>query len=680
MFFLFCVVFVASSFVWTLLNASVAGKTTAVEIFKGITTGLAQTVVVLTTSSSHPWFSLGGLLAVAACLVFYVCWAFRIGTFRMRQIIAFAFILVILLTAMWAAIEAIRFAPGVGPVTVGGEMLLLVGRLATIVAIALVVARVLSTFGRSTLVKVTIAFAAFLAVVALGFAIYGGLSNIKFKMPFSAKSVASAAKDEPEGNFILKWLGLSGEEAEVPEDESSVAEVDGESAVPDDDAEAKKKAEAEAKKKAEAEAKKKAEAEAKKKAEAEAEAKKKAEAEEVEEVKWGTYERVVKGHPEFTIYNFPLTTDDDPDNNSYFGPNIYDPNKTATEYWKTIKEMMEKDPLILAESIATADEARHTDLCGAYYNGDDAEWAEAINRMVEDFFDEPGTFVNLSERFINMLNNETRELQLVHLDNVQDQYFLDIYTRKGIPRLVVCETHQSGDILIAWTRTKGGPENDVGLGFRLQCGNVCAIFLRDGTVIPVSEEMNIPTEEVPEMPKGYDPPEPKPAATPTPKPTAAPTPTPVPGGGSDPAKDPSKAPKENTERNDDPGTGKATNNGVGATKSAAASESQKASDGGSVADYDRKVEQNRSANAGGSSSGGSGGSGSSSSGGQKSGGENNKPSQSASGAKQDNNGNAGNGGGSIDKPTAKSEAAVSADTNQSVDASGAAGGMIAIPD
>ena len=300
----------------------------------------------------------------------------------------------------------------------------------------------------------------------------------------------------------------------------------------------------------------------------------KAAAEEVEEVKWGTYERVMKGHPEFTIYNFPLTTDDDPDNNSYFGPNIYDPAKTESEYWKTIKGMMEDDPFILSEAIATADEARHTDLCGAYYNGDDAEWAEAINQMVEDFFDKPGTFVNLSERFIDMLNNETRELQLVHLDNVQDQYFLDIYTRKGIPRLVVCETHQSGDVLIAWLRTKGGPENDVGLGIRLQCCNVCAVFLRDGTVIPVSEEMKIPVEKVPEMPKGYDPPEPTKAPTPKPKPTVTPTPTPVPGGGSDPTPKP-KAPKQDPVNRGEASKGGGDNSGSGSSGGSSSGEEQK---------------------------------------------------------------------------------------------------------
>ena len=643
MFFKFCVVAIVLMGIWTGLNSLMMGRTRAYEIFKGIVTGLVQTFAVFTASSSHLWFSLVALLTTAGCVVFYVILCFHIRSFRVRKVVAVAVAFVCLFTAMWAALEAVRFA--VGPTTIRAGMLLLFGRLATIVAIALVVARVLATFGRNTLVKVTIAFAAFLAVVAVGFAIYGGLSNIKFRMPFSAKSVASAAKDEPEGNFILKWLGLSGEEAEVPEDESSVAEVDGESAVPDDDAEAKKKAEAEAKKKAEAEAKKKAEAEAKKKAEAEAET------EESVPVKWNTYAGVVKKHPEFVFHNFPLTTDDDPDNNSYFGPNILSQDKTKSDYWRTIKAMMEEDPFILAEAISTADQIRHTDLCGDYYNGDNAEWAKSINLMVEDFFNTPGTFVNLSEKFLDMLNNETRELDLVQSEDVIDQYYLDIYTREGIPHVVVAETHQSGDILIAWLRTKGGDrQNDVGLGFRLQCCNVCAVFRRDGTVTPISKEMNIPTEKVPEMPKGYDPPEPTKAPTPTPKPTAAPTPTPVPGGGSDPAKDPSKAPKENTERNDDPGTGKATNNGVGATKSAAASESQKASDNGSTEDYDRAVEQNRSANGGGSSSSGGSSGGSNSGGGQKSAGESNKPSSQPAGKTTvDNRGDTGSGHGSADQ-------------------------------
>ncbi len=588
MFFLFCVVFVASSVVWTLLNAAVAGKTNAVEIFKGITTGLAQTVVVLTTSSSHPWLSLAGLLAVAFCLVFYVCWSFRIGTFRMRQIIAFAFILVILLTAMWAAIEAIRFAPGVGPVTVGGEMLLLVGRLATIVAIALVVARILATFGRNTLVKVTIAFAAFLAVVALGFAIYGGLSNIKFKMPFSAKSVASAAKDEPEGNFILKWLkeGLSGEEAEVPEDESSVAEVDGESAVPDDDgeakkkaetdAEAKKKAEAEAKKKAEAEAKKKAEAEAKKKAEAEAkkkaeaEAKKKAEAEPDEGVvvKWDDYDGVVQKHPEFNIQNYPLTLDDIPENNAFFGPSIYNDGDTEQDVYKRVRKMVQHCPLIFAEMAAIVDQACKTDLCGSYYNGNNAEWASAINQMVEECFDTPGVFVNLDGRFLAHLDNEVVGLELRQMKQIKDQFYLDIYTRRGIPRLVVCETYQSGMVLIIWLRTKGpDPVNDVGIGVDTNCCNVCGVFKRDGSFTPVSEEMNIPTEKVPEMPKGYDPPEPKPTATPTP----------VPGGGSDPTPKP-KAPNQDPVNRGEASKGGGDNSGGGGSSGNSSSGEEQKSD------------------------------------------------------------------------------------------------------
>lgn len=537
MFFLFCVVFVAFGFIWAFLNASVAGKTTAVEILKGITTGLAQTVVVLTASSSHPRLSLAGLLAVAACLVFYVCWAFRISTFRMRQIITFALIVVILLTAMWATIEAIRFAPGVGPATIRAEMLLLFGRLATIVAVALVVARILSTFGRSTLVKVTIAFAAFLAIVALGFAIYGGLSNIRLKIPFSAKSVASAAKDEPEGNFILKWLkGLSGEETEVSEDESSVAEVDGESAVPDDD---------------ESEAKKKAEAEAKKKAEAEAEAKKKAEAEPDEGVvvKWDDYDGVVQKHPEFNIQNYPLTLDDIPENNAFFGPSIYNDGDTEQDVYKRVRKMVQHCPLIFAEMAAIVDQACKTDLCGSYYNGNDAEWASAINQMVEECFDTPGVFVNLDGRFLAHLDNEVVGLELRQMKQIKDQFYLDIYTRRGIPRLVVCETYQSGMVLIIWLRTKGpDPVNDVGIGVDTNCCNVCGVFKRDGSFTPVSEEMDITVEKVPEMPKGYDPPKPTKAPISTPKPEPTATPTPVPGeGGDPPAK---KAPKEDAVNHD----------------------------------------------------------------------------------------------------------------------------------
>ncbi len=296
-----------------------------------------------------------------------------------------------------------------------------------------------------------------------------------------------------------------------------------------------------------------------------------AEAEESVPVKWNTYAGVVKKHPEFVFHNFPLTTDDDPDNNSYFGPNILSQDKTKSDYWRTIKAMMEEDPFILAEAISTADQIRHTDLCGDYYNGDNAEWAKSINLMVEDFFNTPGTFVNLSEKFLDMLNNETRELDLVQSEDVIDQYYLDIYTREGIPHVVVAETHQSGDILIAWLRTKGGDrQNDVGLGFRLQCCNVCAVFRRDGTVTPISKEMNIPTEKVPEMPKGYDPPTPtpKPTAAPTPKPTA--TPTPVPGGGSDPTPKP-KAPKQDPVNRGEASKGGGDNSGGGSSSSGGSS-------------------------------------------------------------------------------------------------------------
>ena len=657
------VAFVCGALSYGMLSRSSIRKLRT-ALFYGIVTAVPVSFAMI--SAVFPvWLAVVSLLASIAVIVWNMMWWHKATladrrSLRLRSAVCATGLNVFLFWPMTRAFDAFRRIPVVGVFQT---------QIAAIIAISAICFVWMTYFKRKryrrrwTVTGIIWGILVTLAIISL-------LMSAVNAVPKSKSAKAKAAVETVDGQGPIdaikelfgKLLGSSDEEV-APDDESSVA-AEAES---DDESVAAEVAEESVVTEADENGTKK---EAKEEA--------KAATEEVVEVKWGTYERVIKGHPEFTIYNFPLTTDDDPDNNSYFGPNILSQDKTKSDYWRTIKAMMEEDPFILAEAISTADQIRHTDLCGDYYNGDNAEWAKAINLMVGDFFNKPGTFVNLSEKFLDMLNNETRELDLIQSEDVIDQYYLDIYTREGIPHVVVAETHQSGDILIAWLRTKGGdPQNDVGLGFRLQCCNVCAVFRRDGTVTPISKEMNIPTEEVPEMPKGYDPPEPTKAPTPTPVP---PTPTPVPGGGSDPEKDPNKTPNKQSESNNDSGKGDDTNSGKGSTKSAAASESQKASDSGSVQDYDSKVEQNRSANAGGSSSGGSGGSGSGSSGGQKSGGESNKPSQSASGAKQDNNGDAGNGSGSIDKPTAKSETAASADTNQSVDASGSAGGIIGTPD
>lgn len=371
----------------------------------------------------------------------------------------------------------------------------------------------------------------------------------------------------------------------------------------------------------------------------------------------------------FDFYNLSLQEDGVDENDFNFGPKPVD--ETVSGIAREHRERLRVDPALGAADIAWADALLGTRYLGEFYESCKHDWAKTINAAKERFMEDHEAYDEVLDAFMKM--QAKAKVYVQDGEIMEDQMYMNPYTVDGYPDVIVLKTpNHKGKFLVYEYTIKG--TGVVKVAYSIPCGFQPTDVQKVMNITPATEA----PEKKPDTPKPQTAGKITPAPTPTPKPTAAPTPTPVPGGGSDPAKDPSKAPKENTERNDDPGTGKATNSGSGSTKSAAASDSQKASDGGSVEDYDRKVEQNRSANAGGGSSGGSSGSGSS--GGQKSGGESNKPSQSVPKAKQDNNGDAGNGSGSIDKPTAKSEAAVSADTNQSVDASGSAGGIIGTPD
>ena len=632
LFLTFCAVVIVSIGVWTGLNALVAWQCKAAEIVKGVCSGLVQAGVIFLATSAHPWLALMSLIMVAALVVFYVCWAFRISTYGVWRIAGISAIFAILLPTFWATIEAIRTAVGLATIT--GSVILLFGRIATIVVVGLIVARILSTFGRSGLVKVVVTIAAVLVAAAVLFTVYEGVSALDFH-PFKGGKAAVSAVDEPEGNFILRWLkGLSGEEAEVSEDESSVAEVDDESAVAEV-ADESIVADIETEEKAETER-----------------------------------EPIIVENAWFDFYNLSLQEDGVDENDFNFGPKPVD--ETVSGIAIEHRERLRVDPALGAADIAWADALLGTRYLGEFYESCKHDWAKTINAAKERFMNDHEAYDKVLDEFLKM---QAKAKPLVEDGEVmEDQMYMNPFTIDGYPDVIVLKTpNHKGKFLVYEYTIKG--TGVVRVAYRIDCGFQPTDVQKVMNITPATEA----PEKKPDTPKPQTAGKITPAPTPTPKPTAAPTPTPVPGGGSDPAKDPSKAPKENTERNDDPGTGKATNSGNGSTKSAAASDSQKASDGGSVEDYDRKVEQNRSANAGGSSSGGSRGSGSGSSGGQKSGGESNKPSQSVSG-KQDNNGNTGNGGSSIDKPTAKSETAVSADTNQSVDASGSAGGIIGTPD
>lgn len=507
MFFLFCVVFVAFSFVWTLLNASVAGRTTAVEIFKGITTGLAQTVVVLTASSSHPWLSLAGLLAVVACLVFYVCWAFRIGTFRTRQIIAFALILVILLTAMWATIEAIRDA--VGPTTVVGGTMLLFGRITAIAAVALTVARISATFGSSALVKAVLVFAVVLTIAAVVATIYGGISNLDFH-PFKGGKSAIGAVDEsgePEGNFILRWLkGLSkGKDASSVDDEPVAAEV-AEESVATEAAEESVAAEV-------------------------------AEESDVE-VEVGR-EPIVVENAWFDFYNLSIQEDGKGENDFDFGPKAA--GETASEIAKEHRERLRIDPALGAADIAWADALLGTRYLGEFYESCKHDWAKTINAAKERFMEDHEAYDEVLDAFMKM--QAKAKVYMQDGEIMEDQMYMNPYTIDGYPDVIVLKTpNHKGKFLVYEYTIKG--TGVVKVAYRIDCGFQPTDVQKVMNITPATEA----PEKKPDTPKpptsGEITPVPK---APTPTPSPKPTPTTPGEGGDPPAK---KVPKEDAVNHD----------------------------------------------------------------------------------------------------------------------------------
>lgn len=295
----------------------------------------------------------------------------------------------------------------------------------------------------------------------------------------------------------------------------------------------------------------------------------------VGERKWKYYKEVVDEHPYLTFHHFYLFEDDNPDNNSWFASNEYDPNLSATEYLAKWKKDAERDPLMMAGFIACVDAARHTDLIGSHYKGDDGEWADIINQCIVDCLSDQKNFVHLSEVFLNLLANEARVPYIVESADMIDQMYVDGYTYDGIPKIVVVRTHQKGHMLVVPLRTKGDETNDVLVGIHIECWNPVGQVKGD-KVTPLSETLNVtPEKEIPKMPEGYDPPEPTKTPTSKPEPTVTPTPTPVPGGGSDPTPKP-KAPKQDPVNRGEASKGGGDNNsGSGSSGGSSSGEEQK---------------------------------------------------------------------------------------------------------
>ena len=251
------------------------------------------------------------------------------------------------------------------------------------------------------------------------------------------------------------------------------------------------------------------------------------------EQKWLTYQEVTQKYPWLTWNNFALQSDGDPDNNANFGPDRHHKNWTATDYFQDMKTFDESDVLILIAHVAAVDAARDTRMVGDYYDGNNHDWARTMNALIAKCLSDKVDFMHFSEVYLNMLKYEVRSVRVVHMDDINDQMYITPYTYSGVPELVASETHQSGDVLIVTFKRKGGEENDVSVGFRIDC---CyqPVGIIDIMKLP-NTKVEIPPEHTPDNPVT---PTSTPKSTDSPEPTPTPTDSPTPSYNKNPADDP----------------------------------------------------------------------------------------------------------------------------------------------
>lgn len=317
---------------------------------------------------------------------------------------------------------------------------------------------------------------------------------------------------------------------------------------------------------------------------------------------------------EWTFYNTSLQNDQDESNDFNFGPNPG--NLTATEYDADFRERLRNDPALGAAAMAWADANLGTRYLGEFYESCKGDWAKTINASKEVFRKNPELYTETLNAFFKML--DTAEVKVTDGNNLDDQMYMNPYTVDGIPDVIVMETPDHTGTFLTYVFTIKGT-GKVEVSYRTECGY---------QPTNVEEIMNITPQKTPSKPsKPSNPSKPD-------KPTK-------PGGKGDKPdkpsepkydKDPSKAPKKNTEPNDDKGPGPNTNNPSNPNKSS--KDTNDSTSSGANTDNLKDTNKN-----------------------QKTGSDSNKPSTPtpSKDTNVDNNGDKGTGNGGANKPTPTQE-------------------------
>ncbi|MBR3229060.1 CPBP family intramembrane metalloprotease [Candidatus Saccharibacteria bacterium] len=335
----------------------------------------------------------------------------------------------------------------------------------------------------------------------------------------------------------------------------------------------------------------------------------------------------------YSFYNTELLSDDDPDNDLFFGSNPYEEGKDAEFYDEVFRDRLKVDPALAAADMAWLDANVGTRFMGEFYESCHEDWALAMNSAKERFMEDQENYYASLHAFFRFLDRAT--VRVEYRENaMDDQMFFNPDTTNNVPDIVVLETHEHSGWFIVYSFTIKGEVFDV--AYRIDCGF---------QPTDVEDVMNITPQ-----------PQPTPAPTPQPQPTPTPTPTPEPEtepetGPHRPPKDPTQGTQGNVVApNDDTGPGPDTNSGVGSTTSSA-DRPDTSTSYSSYDEYASAIDELESINST-----------------QRVGGNSNAPSTPATSTNTnvDNNAVSGNGGAGVDTPTATSPLATNAATGETI--------------
>ena len=330
------------------------------------------------------------------------------------------------------------------------------------------------------------------------------------------------------------------------------------------------------------------------------------------------------------FYNSELQNDQDESNDFNFGPNPG--NLTASEYDADFRERLRNDPALGAAAMAWADANLGTRYLGEFYESCKGDWAKTINASKEIFRNDPELYNDTLEAFFKML--DSAEVKVTDGNNLDDQMYMNPYTVDGIPDVIVMETPDHTGTFLTYVFTIKGT-GVVEVSYRTECGY---------QPTNVEEIMKITPQDKPSNPDKPD----KPSKPDKPDKPSKPD---KPDKPSNPKykKDPSKAPKKNTEPNDDKGPGENTNNPSDPQHST--KDTKDSSSSMTYDEYKKDVESKKETNKT-----------------QKTGSDSNKPSTPApkQDTKVDNNGDKGTGNGGINTPTPTKDKAKEAETGKEI--------------